>query len=118
MHSDFVMSSAEWIALLSISSLYDMTKIRRRAIEEITLYVPPIDPVEKIVQAQKFDIPEWLPSAYKDLCRRKNPLEEREAVKIGLSVAVKIARVREAVREVNPYIDVSRSVQEVFWPRK
>ena len=89
-----------------------MTKIRRRAIEEITRYVSPIDPVEKLVQAQNFDIPEWLSLL------TKNPLEEWEAVKIGLSVAVKIARVREAVREVNPHIDISRSVQEVFWPRK
>lgn len=118
MHSGFELSLAEWIALLSISSLYDMTKIRRRAIDEIIRCVPPIDPVEKIVQAQKHDIPEWLPSAYKDLCRRKNPLEEWEAVRIGINVTVKVARVREAMREVNPYTDVSRLVQEFFWPRK
>ena len=114
MHSGFVLSSAEWIALLYISSLYDMTKIRQRAIEEIPRCVPPIDPIEKIVQAQKHNIPEWLPSAIKDLCRRRNPLEEWEAVRIGLSITVKIARVREAMREVNPYISLERSVYEVF----
>ena len=114
MHSGFVLSSAEWIALLSISSLYDRTKIRQRAIEEIPRCVPPIDPIEKIVQAQKHNISEWLPSAIKDLCRRRNPLEEWEAVRIGLSITVKIARVREAMREVNPYISLERSVYEVF----
>jgi hypothetical protein len=99
MHDDFRLSLAGWIYILSISSRYDMEKIRQRAIREIISSRPRIDPVEKIVLAEKHNIGDWLAPSYVSLCQRANPLEEWEAEKLGIRVAVKLARAREAVRE-------------------
>lgn len=137
MHDDFQLTLNEWSAILSISSRYDMDRIRQRAIRQINSYRPCMDPVDKIVLAQKHDIGDWLHSAYASLCQRVNPLEEWEAEKLGLRTTVKLARAREAVRELEPQprysiedtldiedledelykpSEVSRVVGEVFFP--
>jgi hypothetical protein len=100
MHDDFCLSLAEWIFILSISSRYDMDKLRQRAIRQIISHRPRIDHVEKIVLAEKHNIPDWLAPAYASLCQRANPLEEWEAERLGMGVTVKLARAREAVREL------------------
>jgi hypothetical protein len=146
MQDDFKLSLGEWIFILSVSSRYDMDKIRQRAIRQIISHHPRIDPIEKIMLAEKHNIPDWLPSAYASLCQRANPLEEWEAEKLGMGVMVKLARAREAVRELStrprssafnswgsvavveaePQCtdhelydarEVRRVVDEVFWPR-
>jgi hypothetical protein len=53
------------------------------------------DPVDKIVLA---NIPAWLKPAYEAICQRDNPLEVREVEQLGLSTAVLLAKVREALR--------------------
>jgi len=142
MHDDFRLSLGKWICILSVSSRYDMDKIRQRAIRQINSHRPRIDPIDKIVLAEKHHIPDWLAPAYASLCQRPNPLEEWEAGQLGIGITVKLARAREAVRELPhsrpPSVswgpvpvevepeptdyetydarDVSRVVQEVFWP--
>ena len=137
MHDDFSPSLKEWIFILSVSSRYDMDTIRQRAIREIVSHRPNINPVEKIVLAEKHNIPEWLAPAYASLCQRANPLEEWEAKRLGMRVTVKLARAREAVRDLRhdwdipvepeqPSSDladhklynrhVNRIIAKVFWP--
>jgi len=139
MHNDFRFSRHRWIALLSIASRYDMDKIRERAILQISGAWPPIDPVDKIILAEKHDVPSWLVPAYISLCHRETTLEESEAMKLGLPVTVKLNRAREAVRALGPrplsswpeqrrppgqpltaseHYDnsVVQIVNEVFWP--
>ncbi|KDQ56643.1 hypothetical protein JAAARDRAFT_194625 [Jaapia argillacea MUCL 33604] len=100
MHDDRNVSLSEWIDLLSISTRFICDKIRGRAIREIDSFRHPrIDPVEKIVLAGKRDIPEWLAPSYEDICQRVNPLEVEEAEKLGITMAVKLMRAREAIRE-------------------
>jgi hypothetical protein len=91
------------INLLSISTRFDFEQIRQRAISGLDL----LDPIEKIVLAVKYDIPQWFAPAYAALCQRPNPLEEWEARKIGWTKTVLVARAREAVRE--SYRDGRRS---------
>jgi hypothetical protein len=93
----------DWINLLSIASRYDFQRIRDCAISAIDHRRWPrwnegIDPIERIVLAEKHDIPEWLPIAYADLCQRPNPLEEWEGEKLGYRKLTLLARAREAVR--------------------
>jgi hypothetical protein len=116
MHDDFKLSLRDWIFILSVSSRYDMDKIRQRAIQEIISYrYPRIDPIEKIVLAEKHNIPDWLAPAYASLCQRANPLEEWEAERLGVGVTVKLARAREAVREGRPSAP-SSPPPESDWP--
>lgn len=62
MHNDSVsaMSLSAWTALLSVSTRFDMARVRSRAIKEIDEFHPSIDPVEKVVLAVKYNVPEWL----------------------------------------------------------
>jgi hypothetical protein len=146
MYNDRVVTLDEWVDLLSIATRFDFEKIRERAIREIgsgrhhTSDSPSgahrrIDPVDKILLAELYDVPQWLKSSYAALCQRANPLEDCEGEKLGLKTALRIARAREAVREsphsrastpdsedlepeYAPYSAslVARIVQEVFWP--
>jgi hypothetical protein len=99
MHDDFRLSFGESIAILSVSSHYDIEKIR--VIPEIMSHCPCIDLVEKIILAKKYNIPDWPAPAYTALCQRAYLLQEWEAKRLGIRVAVKLAWVCEAVREVS-----------------
>jgi hypothetical protein len=153
MYEDHVVTLDEWVDLLSIATRFDFERIRERAIREIgsrrhhvsdspSGALRRIDPVDKIVLAELYDVPQWLKPSYAALCQRANPLEDCEGEKLGLKTALRIARAREAVREspsrhpspsgastidsdsedsepeYAPYSAslVARVVQEVFWP--
>ncbi|KAI0922750.1 hypothetical protein AcV5_009643 [Taiwanofungus camphoratus] len=140
MHDDYKPDLSQWVNILSISTRFICDKVRERAILEIDRHRPRIDPVEKIVLANKHSIPKWLTPSYEAICQRAHPLEIAEAEKLGLVTTVLLARAREAVRqefdpsrpspvsistrilvppeEVLRYNSgrVSAIVQEVFWP--
>ncbi|KAJ7118416.1 hypothetical protein C8R43DRAFT_934164 [Mycena crocata] len=90
---------SQWITLLSISTRLQFDLLRAQAIQSIEESPTALDPVDKLVLAVKYSIPEWLAPAYTALCQRPNCLEEWEAEKIGLKKTVQIARAREAFRD-------------------
>ena len=57
------------------------------------------DPVRKIALANQYNIPQWLPLAILELCKRVTPLEDLEAEALGLRSVVRIARARELARD-------------------
>lgn len=75
-----------------------MDAIRQQAISKIQTIIPPLNPIDTIELAMKYDIPDWLTPAYVSICQRQDPIEEWEAEKVGISVAMKLARARELVR--------------------
>ncbi|KAF7965117.1 hypothetical protein HWV62_45561 [Athelia sp. TMB] len=75
-----------------------MDAIRERSISHIEKAIPRLQPVDIIELATKYDIPSWLTPAYVAICQRSEPIEEWEAMKLGLSAAIKLARAREMVR--------------------
>jgi hypothetical protein len=85
------------IDLLSISTRLDFTAVREDTIS--ILGNERIDPIDKILLAEKYDVPSWLAPAYRSLCKRSQPIEEHEAERIGLKKTVLLARAREALRE-------------------
>ncbi|CAL1710181.1 unnamed protein product [Somion occarium] len=97
MYTPAVVSLDDWIALLSISTRYVFDRIREMAIQEISTKV--LDPIKKIILANKYDIPQWLPPAFVDLCKRPESLSESEAETLGLKTIVRVARARESVRD-------------------
>jgi hypothetical protein len=94
-------SLSQWITLLSISTRLQFDLLRAHAIQSIEDSPTALDPIDKLVLAMKYKIPEWLAPAYTALCQRPNCLEEWEAEKIGLKKTVQIARAREAFRDAN-----------------
>jgi len=102
MHGDPPESRDEWMTLLSLSTLFKMPRIRNRAIKEIELFNPPLDPVSTIALAipDKHDIQEWLKPAYVELCRRDDPISEHDAEKLGLKITVGLFHARERSRKL------------------
>ncbi|KAF5380125.1 hypothetical protein D9615_006288 [Tricholomella constricta] len=88
----------DWIDLLSISSRFDFERVRQCAIEAIEA-CSGLDPIEKVVLAEKHDIPRWRAPAFEALCQRVESIGVDEARRIGLENAMLLARAREAVRE-------------------
>jgi hypothetical protein len=74
-----------------------MEKVRQRAITELENLR--VDPVDKIVIAVKHDAPAWLEPTYEELCQRVEPIRGEEAERLGLSMAMKLARAREYIRD-------------------
>jgi len=97
-HGNISRSNNEWSHLLSISTRFKMEKIRQRAITELENFGVP-DPVEKIILAVKHSVPAWLEPAHVELCQRGEPIRSEEAERLGLSIAMKLARAREYVRD-------------------
>lgn len=97
MYKPSILAIEDWVALLSISTRYVFDQIRDRAIVEISKQV--LDPVKKIMLANKYNIPQWLPPAFLDLCKRPEPISDSEAETLGLRTVVRIARARELTRD-------------------
>lgn len=116
MHYGFKFELDNWITLLSISTRLEFEAIRKRAIQEINDADKNIlSPIDKIVLAAQHNVPEWLAPAYGDLCRRDEPLEEAEAVKIGYRKTVLLARAREALRD-DSWVRVPMKGPPIFPP--
>ena len=98
MNKTFKPSLESWKSILSISSRFEMTKLRTRAIDEITTFHPRIDPVDQIVLGVQYDISKWLSTGYAALVRRESPLECDEARKLGVDTMCLIAKAREGYR--------------------
>ncbi|KAI9060019.1 hypothetical protein FKP32DRAFT_1595764 [Trametes sanguinea] len=87
------------VLLLSTSTALSFPAARTHAISALDSASPPLDPVERVFLAEKYNIPAWLRPAYVALCARAHPLEDSEAEVLGLQTTARLARAREAVLE-------------------
>ncbi|OCH86748.1 hypothetical protein OBBRIDRAFT_737453 [Obba rivulosa] len=85
------------LALLSVATRLSYPKIRAHAIARLDACAPPLDPIERIILAEKHGIEQWLLPAYVAVCQRCHPLEDAEAEVLGVQTATRIARVRERI---------------------
>jgi hypothetical protein len=128
-------STSQWTLLLSVSTKCQFTRIRQRAIHELNTNYE-IDPVEEIVLAGQFDIPEWRIPAYEALVQREHGPTHDEADRLGIKTTVSLYMAREAVRKGDESFQesmgaasndppptpsynperVSRVVNDIFWP--
>ncbi|KAJ7896046.1 hypothetical protein B0H14DRAFT_2680170 [Mycena olivaceomarginata] len=76
--------TAVTITLLCVSTRLNFHLLRAHAIQSIEDSPTTLDPIDNLVLAINYKIPEWLTPAYIALCQRPNCLEEWEAEKIGL----------------------------------
>ena len=120
MHKEEVPPLSHWSALLSISTRYDMARIRMRSIHEINTFRPRILPIPQIVLAVAHNVPEWLPLAYAGLTARDEPIQVDEAISIGLEKTVRLSMAREEIRKMRKekysVEEVNNAVYKVFWP--
>jgi hypothetical protein len=77
------MTVSEWTSILRLATKWAFTSMRELAIQRLFCITCP---VEKIVLAHTFSIPDWLPKAYAELCKREAPLtvdEGRDLFDLG-----------------------------------
>ncbi|KAF9442816.1 hypothetical protein P691DRAFT_680769, partial [Macrolepiota fuliginosa MF-IS2] len=84
----------EWVAMLELSRLLDIPKIRKMAIERLAPLFKD-DPTHKLHLAMKYDVSNWLRPALDTLVRRNPPLGTRELQILGQDTLLKIAALRE-----------------------
>jgi hypothetical protein len=97
MFTDTVPSTLpQWINLLSISTRFSFSRIRKRAISELSINYT-VDPVQKIVLAESFSVPEWKKPAFMNLVQRKDPIQYEEAIRLGLKTSHGLCMAREKI---------------------
>ena len=87
------MGSFEWVSVLKLSCAWEFGKIRTLAMENLK----GLGPIEKLKLAKDLEITEsnWIYPALYELVTRREPLSDREATMIGLSMTMKVFRVRD-----------------------
>ncbi|KAJ8082117.1 hypothetical protein PM082_007963 [Marasmius tenuissimus] len=107
-------SREEFIDLLSIATRFVCIEARQKAIRGIESYS--LDPIERLVLADTYDIPQWLMPSYIELCQRDNPLTPDEALWIGAEKAMSIAKAREIIRSSLETRQMPGWVSGTTWP--
>ena len=74
--------------------MWEFQKIRATAITKIENMQ--LDLVDKLVIAQKFDIPTWVKPTLVELARRKEMVSFSEAIQLGMKWVLELAKLREA----------------------
>jgi len=95
MHDDYVVTLADWLAILSISTRWIFEKVRERAIKEITARLDKVEAFEIIRLAIKYDVEQWFKPAYRRIVTRAELITYAESVKIPAHMTIMLTRSRE-----------------------
>ena len=86
----FSWSIEKWSSVLKLANMWDFPRIRQMAIEQIGVRTE--DPIERIILAERYEIPGWEISGMNELCRREQALTLEEGERLGLRRAMTIMR--------------------------
>ncbi|KIO11434.1 hypothetical protein M404DRAFT_995094 [Pisolithus tinctorius Marx 270] len=85
----------QWISVLKLSTMWEFNELRDTAIQRLDSPSQPLDPVNKLVLASKYEIKKWQLPALVELADRPSPISVEEGRLIGFENALKLAAVRE-----------------------
>jgi hypothetical protein len=92
----FVMSTEEWVALLSITHRFRFIEAKFRAQREIFEHSIALGPVARISLAEKHSVPTtFIVPALEDLVRRPEPLLERDIANLSGEMVARLGDARE-----------------------
>ena len=94
MYDDYEPNPEDWLAIRSIADRYCFDRVLARATREVAALQFHIDPVTRVVLAQKYNIPQWLPRAYTELVSADMALTHADADRLGLRVSLMVMRAR------------------------
>jgi len=98
MKSGYTASTESWIATLTIATRLLFDDVRQCAVEKLTARLDSIDAVEVIVLAYKYNVHEWLQSAFTRVVERDETLSDADATRLPFVDLMLITRCREAHR--------------------
>ena len=85
--------------MLKLATMWEFQKIRATAITKIERMQ--LNLVDKLVIAQKFDIPAWVTPTLVELAHRKEMVSFSEANQLGMKWVLELAKLREAKLEAD-----------------
>lgn len=94
--ADMALPRKDWIAALKLATMWNFRNIRQIAISKLSADTG-IDPVDKVVLAKEYKVPDWLLAGYHELVKRNTPITPAEAARLGLETTVYLFHVREDV---------------------
>ncbi len=89
-----ILTPDEWLAVLKLSSLWEMDRIRNDAITNLPALLT--NPAQKLGVAIDYNIEFWLVPAMQELVQREAPLSVDDLGHIGIECALRLAAIREA----------------------
>ena len=85
----------EWTSVLALATKWEFDAHRALAIDRLSRLGTPID---RIVLARTYDIPNWLDEEYYRLCVREEALTLEEGRRLGMEDVILLAELRQRVR--------------------
>ncbi|KAF9062533.1 hypothetical protein BDP27DRAFT_1336485 [Rhodocollybia butyracea] len=101
----------EWVSVLELATKYDMTNIRKGAIDRIAIFD---DPARKVKIARQLRIPSYFMPSLVELVARSEPLTPEDFTNLGMECAMKVISLRERCYDQSGYSNISR----IFRDRK
>ncbi|KIM88761.1 hypothetical protein PILCRDRAFT_23473, partial [Piloderma croceum F 1598] len=77
----------EWTSILGFAVKWNFHSIKVLAVKQLS---PITSPIDKVVLRHTYNIVEWLPTAYGNICRRKDALTLEEGMRLGMEDVIKI----------------------------
>ena len=104
-----VLSTGEWMAVLELADMWQLPKMRKKAIAATENDIQNSGAVEMILLARKYRISSWLIKGYGILARRPDQITSDERERLGLDTFMRLVGVREKSWKYAVYETSSRN---------
>jgi len=89
------LTQQEWISVLKLSTMWEFTDIRAKAIQELSKEDMGMGTIKKIECARSFEVKGWLLEGYIELLKRAETITYEEAECLGWQTTAKLLLLRE-----------------------
>ena len=90
--TELKLTRQEWCSVLKLSTMWEFTKIRKWAIDELSKMKAEMGEIEMIEFGRSFDVKEWWLEGYGSLLKRGKTITDEEAERLGWKIAAKLLR--------------------------
>ncbi|KZT73327.1 hypothetical protein DAEQUDRAFT_464321 [Daedalea quercina L-15889] len=88
-------TTEEWTSVLALATKWDFAEYRQLAISRLSQLASPVD---RILLGRAYEIPEWLSTAYLELCTRDDALTYEEGMRLGMRDVILLSDIRQSIR--------------------
>ncbi|KZV74168.1 hypothetical protein PENSPDRAFT_749475 [Peniophora sp. CONT] len=89
------LSMDEWMSVLKLAKLWDLTDMRDRAVSQTERLLANQSPLEKILLGRKYDVIKWLKDGYQAIAKRPTGLTKEEKESLDLATRCGLLELRD-----------------------
>jgi hypothetical protein len=109
----------DWTSILRLATKFKFSSLRELAVERLFDITSPLD---KVILAHTFELPEWLPLAYAQICDGNQPLTVEEGRRLGElgplgnDIIIRLWQTCHEMRSfpIRPVTDIIEIVKRIF----